>query len=317
MRTEPRLVFLGSGGFGVPALEHLSRCGLRPLLVVTQPDRPAGRGRRPTPPPLKVAAAGLGLRVEQPERIAAAAALASVGSHEPDFLVVVAYGQILPAEALSLPRLAPVNLHGSLLPRWRGAAPVARAILAGDAVSGVTTMRMDAGVDTGEILMQQEVTIDSRDTAADLEARLAGAGAPLLERTLRGLLDGTLRGRPQPASGATRARRLTAEEARLDWGAAAVELERRVRGYNPWPVAWTLAGGERLRVWRASAGSRPAGISAPPPGTVSLVEGDAVSVACGEGILRLEEVQLAGGRRQPAREAVHGRKIRDGQRLGS
>jgi methionyl-tRNA formyltransferase len=176
---------------------------------------------------------------------------------------------------------------------------------------------MDAGVDTGDILMQEEVAIGPRDTASDLEARLARAGASLLESTLRGLLEGTLRGRPQPAAGATRARRLSAEEARLDWGSTAAELERRVRGYNPWPVAWTLVGGARLRIWRASAGGPPAGAGMPPPGTVCLLEAGGVSVACGEGVLMLEEIQFAGGRRLPAREAVHGRKIRDGLRLGS
>jgi methionyl-tRNA formyltransferase len=322
MAPEARLVFLGSGAFGVPALERLAGSGFRPLLVITQPDRPAGRGRRSAPPPLKVAASTLGLRVDQPERIAAPAALEAVRALSPDFLVVVAYGQILPAEALSLPRLAPVNLHASLLPRWRGAAPVARAILAGDLVSGVTTMRMDAGVDTGDILLQEEVAIGSGDSAADLEARLARAGAPLLERTLRSLADGTLRGRAQPRTGATRARRLSVEEARLDWGLTAVELERRVRGYNPWPVAWTLAGGKRLQIWRASlqagaGGGMGDGEGAAPPGTVSVGGGGDVRVACGEGALRLEEVQFAGARRLPAREAVHGRKISDGQRLGS
>lgn len=307
-----RLVFLGSGEFAVPALEHLARQGLAPRRVVTQPDRPAGRGRVPSPPPVKEAALRLGLPVIQPASIGAPEALEALRVEGPEFLVVADYGQILPPEVLAIPRRAAVNLHGSLLPRWRGAAPVARAILAGDRVTGVTTIRMDAGVDTGEILLQREVAIEPRDTAADLEARLARAGGPLLEATLRRLEDGTLDGRQQPREGATRAPRLGVEEARLDWSLEAGELDRRVRAFNPWPGAWSLLERKRVKIWRA----RPieeGGAGHAPAGAVVRAAEDAVRVACGRGFLDLDEVQFPGGRRLSARDAVHGRKIRAGQ----
>ena len=317
MGPEMRLVFLGSGEFGIPALEHLTRQELAPRLVISQPSRPAGRGRRPAPPPLLAAAVALGPPVAQPERIAEPQALALLREAAPDFLVVVDYGQILPAAVLALPRAAAVNLHGSLLPRWRGAAPVARAILAGDRVSGVTTIRMDAGVDTGAILMQKEVPIQPHDTTGDLEARLARTGAPLLEATLRGLAAGALEAKPQPRAGATRAPRLGVEEARLDWSLAAEDLERRIRAFNPRPGAWTVLGEERLKVWHA----RPAHAEKAPgdalPGRVARATRDGVTVECGTGALELLEVQFAGGRRLSAEEAIHGRKIRAGQRLGA
>jgi methionyl-tRNA formyltransferase len=307
-----RLVFLGSGEFAVPALEHLGRRGLAPLLVFTQPDRPAGRGRRPAPPPVKAVAVGLGLAVRQPEAIGAPEPLAELRAAAADFLVVAAYGQILPPEVLSVPRLACVNLHASLLPRWRGAAPVARAILAGDSVTGVTTIRMDAGVDTGDILLQEEVPILPRETAGDLAARLAGRGAPLVEATLRGLAAGTLACRPQPGKGATRARRLQMDEARLDWRLAADDLDRRVRGYSPWPVAWTTLRGERLKVWRACPAEDARAGGGAAAGAVARAEADTLRVACGSGALDLIEIQFAGGRRLTAREAINGGKIHAG-----
>ncbi|MEE9218068.1 MAG: methionyl-tRNA formyltransferase [Acidobacteriota bacterium] len=321
-----RLVFLGSGDFALPPLEYLHRSGLAPQLVVTQPDRQAGRGRKSSPPPIRKLAAALGLWVSQPPEIGALEAMAELRAIEPDFLVVADYGQILPPTVLSLPRLACINLHASLLPRWRGAAPVPRAILAGDRRTGITTIRMDARVDTGQILLQEEVLVGERETAGELEARLAERGGPLLEATLRAMAEGTLQPRPQPAGGSTRAPRLSVEEARLSWELTAVELDRRVRAYNPWPAAWTQLGSRRLKVWRArpapgagerswQQGPQPAGGT--PPGTLVHAAGATLRVACGEGALDLEEIQFAGGRRLRARDAINGRLLQAGGRLGA
>ncbi|MCZ6777750.1 MAG: methionyl-tRNA formyltransferase [Acidobacteria bacterium] len=315
-----RLVFLGSGQFAVPSLEHLCRRGLAPAAVITQPDRPAGRGRRPAPTPLKVMARSLGLSVSHPESIGAPEALAQLRDLDPDFLVVAAYGQILTPEVLQVGRLAPVNLHASLLPRWRGASPIARAILAGDPQTGLTTMRMDAGIDTGDILLQEEVKIGARETAGELEIRLADLGGALLEKTLLGLQEGSLQPRPQPSEGVTRAPRLSVDEARLDWSLAADDLDRRVRAYNPRPVAWTEFRGQRLKIWGSrpvSADVVPDGESPPRPGTVTVVSGDTLRVACGRAALDLLEIQPAGGRRSTARDAINGRTLRKDDRLGA
>jgi methionyl-tRNA formyltransferase len=315
-----RLVFLGSGRFATPSLEHLKGRGLAPLAVITQPDRPAGRGRRPAPTPVKLVAETLDLPVSRPEAVGAPEVLTRLRELRPEFLVVVAYGQILPPEVLAVPSGAAVNLHASLLPRWRGAAPVARAILAGDRRTGLTTIRMDAGIDTGEILLQQEVEIGERETAGDLEERLAGLGGMLLEKTLVGFREGTLRGRSQPSQGATRAPRLSVEEARLDWALPAEELDREVRAYNPRPVAWTEFRGQRLKIWRArpAAATEPTeGESKVAPGTVVLASGDTLRVACGRAALDLEEIQPAGGRRSSARDAVNGRTLRIHDLLGA
>lgn len=315
-----RLVFLGSGRFAAPSLEHLYKRGLAPAAVITQPDRPAGRGRRPAPTPVKVMAGSLGLPVSQPASIGAPEALAQLRDLDPDFLVVAAYGQILTLEVLQVARLAPINLHASLLPRWRGASPVARAILAGDARTGLTTMRMDAGVDTGDILFQEGVEIGARETAGDLELRLADLGGALLEKTLLGVQEGSLEPHPQPSEGVTRAPRLSVDEACLDWSLAAEDLDRRVRAYNPRPVAWTEFRGQRLKVW----GSRPvsaeeaSGDASPlEPGTVTVASGDTLRVACGRAALDLLEIQPAGGRRSTARDAINGRTLQEGDRLGA
>jgi methionyl-tRNA formyltransferase len=314
-----RVAFLGSGEFAVPALEHLSCGGARPQLVVTQPDRPSGRGRRPTPPPVHLVATRLGLPVFQPPAIGAPEALERLRAGEPDFLVVADYGQILPPAVLNMARFAAVNLHGSLLPRWRGAAPVARAILAGDTVTGVTTIRMDARVDTGDILLQEETPVDPGESAGELEARLAALGAPLVARTLEGVASGELPGRAQVPSGATRAPRLDVQEARLDWSSGADDLDRRVRAFSPWPVAWTLLEGGRVKIWRArpAAGEARAQAerSAEQPGSLLAQGRDRLQVACGRGFLELLQIQFPGGQPISAADAIHGRKIRAGQRF--
>ncbi len=312
-----RLVFLGSGRFAAPSLEHLYKRGLVPAAVITQPDRPAGRGRRPASTPVKIMASALGLSVSQPGSIGAPEILAQLRDLDPDFLVVAAYGQILTPEVLQASRVAPINLHASLLPRWRGASPVARAIVAGDVRTGLTTLRMDAGIDTGDILLQEEVEIGARETAGDLELRLADLGGALLEQTLLGLQGGSLEPRPQPSEGVTRAPRLSVDEARLEWSLAAEDLDRRVRAYNPRPVAWTDFGGQRLKIWGSRPVTTPGDESSPEPGTVTIASGDTLRVACGRAALDLLEIQPAGGRRCTARDAINGRTLRKEDRLGA
>ena len=296
---------MGTPEFAVPVFEGLADS--HDLAgVVTQPDRPAGRGRRLTPPPVKQAALARGVPLFQPRTLRTPEAVAQLETWEPEVIVVAAFGQILRQDVLDLPPHGCLNVHASLLPRWRGAAPIAAAILAGDERTGVTIMRMDPGLDTGHILAQQEERIQSDDTEATLASRLAGLGADLLIKTLPSYLAGELVPWPQPEEGATYAGQLRKEEGQLDWSLPAIELDRRVRAFTSWPGAFTTWHGRRLKIlrtlplpeWRGDA----------PPGTV-LPLADGPAVATGEGALRLEEVQLAGKR--PANIAAFLRGQRD------
>jgi methionyl-tRNA formyltransferase len=303
-----RVAFAGTPEFAVPTLLALLHSPHQLVGVLTQPDRPRGRGRRVSPSPVK-AAVEASVPVAQPVTLRSPEARAQLAAWQPDVLVVVAYGLLLPQAVLALPRLGCVNVHASLLPRWRGAAPVERALLAGDAMTGVTIMRMDEGLDTGPILLEQAVAVEPRDTAASLRARLAAQGAPLLLAALEGLAAGTLQPRPQPAEGVTYAHKLEKSEARIDWGRSAVEIERQVRALQPWPVAETvraLAPGEldRLLVHAARVapgGDAPAGGH---PGRIVATSGrheeGYVRVQCGEGCLDLLTLQRPGGQRLPA-----------------
>lgn len=287
-----RIVFMGTPEFAVPALEALADAH-QVVGVVTQPDRPAGRGRRLAPSPVKQVALERGLSLSQPHSLRTPEAVAQLSAWKPDVIVVAAFGQILPQDVLGLPPHGCLNVHGSLLPHWRGAAPVAAAILAGDEVTGVTIMQMDAGLDTGPVLAQREETILPDDTQATLEERLAYLGAELLVETLSAYLAGNLLPRPQPEEGATYAGQLRKEDGLLDWSRPAVELDRQVRAFTPWPGAFTTWRGQRLKVLRVVP--LPEWHGDAPPGTV-IVLADGVVVATGEGALRLEEVQLAGKR---------------------
>ncbi|MFN3762546.1 MAG: methionyl-tRNA formyltransferase, partial [Anaerolineae bacterium] len=290
MPETPRVVFMGSPSFAVPALEALA--GTYPVVgVVTQPDRPAGRGSRLRPPPVKVAAERLGLPVFQPERVAAPDALARLRAWAPDVVIVAAFGQILPPELLSLPPHGCLNLHASLLPRWRGAAPVAAAILAGDTVTGVTLMQMDEGVDTGPILARREEPIRPDDTTGRLTERLARVAAELLMEVLPGYLAGEVRPVPQPEEGVTYCRPLKKADGRLDWTRPAADLERQVRAVTPWPGAFTFWEGQMVKVLRAA--SLPEWSGPEPPGTVVPL-GEGAAVVAGRGALQLLEVQMAG-----------------------
>jgi methionyl-tRNA formyltransferase len=304
-----RIAFAGTPEFAVPTLQALMRSPHELVGVLTQPDRPRGRGQRLSPSPVKAAAAAA-VPVAQPASLRSPEERAHLVAWRPDVLVVVAYGLILPKAVLDIPRLGCVNVHASLLPRWRGAAPVERALLAGDAISGVTIMLMDEGLDTGPILLQRPIAIAPDDTAATLRAKLAGEGASLLLDALPGLAEGTLHPRAQATEGVTYARKLEKREAVIDWSRSAAEIERQVRALQPWPVAETARSDpqagvpDRLLVHAARVA--PAGSSPPgnPPGCIvetdGRQDGGHIRVQCGDGCLDLLILQRPGGQRMAA-----------------
>ncbi len=301
-----RLVFAGTPDFAVPSLEALARWGevngADLSAVYTQPDRPAGRGRADRASPVKQNALNHGWRIVQPVTFRDQDAVAELASLAPDLMVVAAYGLLLPPSVLAIPRLGCVNVHASLLPRWRGAAPIQRAIAAGDAVTGITIMQMDKGLDTGPMLLKKETPIGPTDTAAVLHDRLAALGAEALVEALPGIVDGSLAAEPQDEALATHARKLSKAEARIDWGQPAREIERCVRAFNSWPVADTLLGETQLRVWAADVLPDRGNAS---PGRVLAATADGIDVATGDGVLRLTRVQLAGGRAMDAAAFVN------------
>ena len=300
-----RLVFAGTPEFSVPCLEACRASGAELVAVYTQPDRPAGRGRQLAPSAVKRAALAAGLAIEQPESLKPAEVQQRLADYRPDLLVVVAYGLILPRKVLAIPRLGCWNVHASLLPRWRGAAPIQRAILAGDAESGVDLMRMEAGLDTGPVLLQRRTPIGRDDTGGSLHDRLAALGAEVLAEGLRRTLAGeALVATPQPDDGVTYAHKLDKAEARLDFSHPAPELERQVRAFDPWPVAEGEIAGESLRIWAARAIEADHHAA---PGSVLAAGRDGIDLACGQGALRVTAVQRAGGRRISAADYLNAR----------
>ena len=299
-----RIAFAGTPEFSLAALDAIASSRHSLVGVWTQPDRPAGRGRGLTASPVKQRALELKLPVLQPESLKTDAAQQALRDARPDVMVVVAYGLILPASALTIPRYGCLNIHASLLPRWRGAAPIQRAILAGDAETGVAIMQMDKGLDTGDVLSESRTSISEGDDSQTLHDRLAKLGAEALMQVLDALPE--VQARKQDAAGVTYAAKLTKEEARLDWTRTATELARAVRGYNPWPVAYTLHLGQPLRIWRAVPVTATA---AQAPGTVLKAGREGIDVAAGEGVLRILELQPAGGRVQSAAEFSNGRVL--------
>ncbi|MFC5582000.1 methionyl-tRNA formyltransferase [Rhodanobacter terrae] len=300
-----RLVFAGTPEFAVPCLEACRASGAEVVAVYTQPDRPAGRGRKLTPSPVKQAALAAGLAVEQPESLKSTEAQQALTAYRPDLLVVVAYGLILPRKVLAIPRLACWNVHASLLPRWRGAAPIQRAILAGDSESGVDLMQMEAGLDTGPVLLQRRTSIAREDTGGSLHDRLSQLGAEVLADGLRRTLAGeTLTATPQPAEGTTYAHKLDKAEARLDFGKSAIELERQVHAFDPWPVAEGEIAGEPLRIWAAQAIELDHHAT---PGSVLAAGRGGIDLACGRGALRVTALQRAGGKRIGAIDYLNAR----------
>jgi methionyl-tRNA formyltransferase len=309
-----RVVFMGTPKFALPALEALASTH-EIVGVVTQPDRPARRGKSLTPSPVKQIALERGLPLMQPRSLREPEAFAQLAAWQPEVIVVAAFGQILRQDVLDLPPHGCLNVHASLLPRWRGAAPVAAAILAGDTTTGVTIMKMDAGLDTGPILKRSEpVAIKPDETRERLEDRLAQLGAELLVKTLDAYLRGSLQPQPQPEEGVTYARQLRKEDGLLDWSRPAVELDRQVRAYNPWPGAYTFWQGQQLKIVQAAP--QPAWRGETPPGTVVALA-DGVAVATGEGALHLLQVQLAGKRPMSMAAFICGQRECVGSRFGA
>ena len=305
MNQPLRLVFAGTPEFAVPCLEACRASGAEVVAVYTQPDRPAGRGRKLAPSPVKQAALAAGIAVEQPESLKSAAVQQALAAYRPDLLVVVAYGLILPRKVLAIPRLGCWNVHASLLPRWRGAAPIQRAILAGDTESGVDLMQMEAGLDTGPVMLQRHTPINRDDTGGSLHDRLSALGAEVLAEGLRRILAGeTLVAAPQPEVGVSYAHKLDKAEAKLDFSRPATELERQVRAFDPWPVAEGVIAGEPLRIWAAQAIALDHhGV----PGSVLAAGRDGIDLACGDGALRVTALQRAGGRRIGAIDYLNAR----------
>jgi methionyl-tRNA formyltransferase len=312
-----RIVFLGSGAFAIPGFEELLDSGHDVVALVTQPDRQKGRGKSLAPPPLKPVAQARGVPVLQPRRVRDEEAQDALRRLAPELQVVVAYGQILPRAVIDIAARGTVNLHASLLPKLRGAAPIQWAIANGERTTGVSTMLIDEGLDTGPVLLQRKLAIGSSETSADLEPRLARLGADVLAETVRGLSDGLLQPTPQDGEGATLAPLLTKEDGRLDWARRAGELDCRIRGFHPWPGAFSSLGGRTLKVRRARPLPPLAGDTEGEPGTVLAVGGDGVVVACGEATrLLLVEVQPESRRAMDAAAFAAGARLRPGDRLG-
>ena len=320
-----RIVFAGTPDFAALALRALLAAGHEVALVLTQPDRPAGRGLKLQPSAVKQVALAHGLALAQPRSLRldgkypdeALQARAALQQANADVAVVAAYGLLLPPWVLALPRLGCLNIHASLLPRWRGAAPIQRALEAGDAESGITIMQMDAGLDTGPMLLRQALAIAPHETAASLHDRLAELGAHLIVQALQQVevgVAGTLQPQPQPEQGVTYAAKIDKAEALIDWRASAAQIERRVRAFDPAPGAYTLHQGEPLKVWAARVG--PPAPAAAAPGTVLAADAHGVQVQTGTGVLLLSELQRPGGKRLPAAAFLAGHALPVGTVLG-
>ncbi|HCA27354.1 MAG TPA: methionyl-tRNA formyltransferase [Betaproteobacteria bacterium] len=304
-----RLIFAGTPEFAAAALAALLAAGHEIVLVLTQPDRRAGRGMKLAMSPVKQLALKHDLLVMQPQTLNASETQAALTTMQADAMVVAAYGLILPPAVLALPSRGCLNIHASLLPRWRGAAPIQRAILAGDAETGISIMQMDAGLDTGAVLLQRREPIDGRDTAQTLHDKLAALGASLIVEALGRI--GELTPVAQKERDATYAVKISKDEAALDWTKSAQYLARAVRAYNPFPVARTTSQGDVWRIWEAEAAA-----GGGEPGALLHANHEGIAVACGEGVLRLRTLQKAGGKRMTAAQFLAGNPITPGSRLG-
>jgi methionyl-tRNA formyltransferase len=310
-----RLVFAGTPDFAAVALRALIARGWTPVAAYTQPDRPAGRGRRLTPSAVKQVAIEAGIPVLQPVSLRDASALAGLRALDADLMVVAAYGLLLPPAALSAARLGCINIHASILPRWRGAAPIQHAILAGDAQTGISIMRMEAGLDTGPVYRTSRITIAADETGGSLHDRLARLGADTLIETLPGIIGGRLTPQPQDDRLATYANKIRKPDARIDWGLPAERIARQVRAFDPWPVAYTALGDRILRIWGAEALASQTSGAADRPGTVLGVDRSGIEVATGRGVLRITRLQAPGKRPTPALDFTNACKL-DGAVLG-
>jgi methionyl-tRNA formyltransferase len=296
----------------VPALDALVRSSHRVVAVYTQPDRPAGRGQQLAASAVKQCAVRHGLPVEQPATLRETAAVEGLQRWSADIMIVAAYGLLLPQSILQTPQLGCINIHASLLPRWRGAAPIQRAIAAGDAQTGVTIMQMEAGLDTGPMLLTRAVPIEARETAASLHDRLATLGAEALLDALEEIAQGTAKPRVQPVDGVTYATKLRKEEAAIDWSQPAAHIDRQIRAFDPWPVAETRLQGQQLRIWQAMPVDVQASGS---PGEVLATSAAGIDVSTGKGVLRLTRVQSAGRKAMSAAEFLKAHRL-DGAVLG-
>jgi methionyl-tRNA formyltransferase len=305
-----RLVFAGSPDFAVPSLERLITSRHDVVAVLTQPDRPSGRGRKLMHGPVKKCAMQHDVAVYQPAGLRDSDVQDRLAEFAPDLMVIVAYGLLLPPEVLSLPGAGCINVHASLLPRWRGAAPIQSAILAGDRQTGVSLMRMAEGLDTGPVFATEQTAIGTHETAGELHDRLAELGADLLIRCLDPILDATLAPVPQRATDVTYAARISKADASIDWSRSAVDIDRQIRAYDPWPVADTLLDGERMRCWRSVALDKEPSKNKPGrPGRVEAVTDEGLDVRTGQGILRLIDVQIPGRRRMHVHDFARGHDI--------
>lgn len=306
-----RLAFLGTPDFAVPSLRQLLHSSHKIAMVYAQPPKPAGRGHKPRPSPVERFAASRGLAVRTPKSLKTPEEIARFKALDLDAAIVVAYGQILPKAILEAPRLGCLNVHASLLPRWRGAAPIHRAIMAGDAETGVSIMKMDEGLDTGPVLRMEAARIGEHDTTSDLHDRLAHMGADLLIEALDRYAGGDLTPQPQPAEGVTYARKVDKGEARIDWRAPAAAVDRKVRGLTPFPGAYTEIAGERLKILYGEPVDAPRADAAP-----GAVLDGALTVACGEGAYRIDRAQREGRAPMDSEHLLRGFKIPPGTQLG-
>jgi len=315
LASRLRVVFCGTPQFAVPSLKHLlAQSDFELVGVFTQPDRPRGRGQEITLAPVKKLALEENLAVFQPAKIRAPEAEEQLRALAPDAIVIIAYGQIIPARLLDIPRLGWINLHASLLPKYRGAAPIHWAIAQGETRSGNTTMRIDAGMDTGEMLLQEELDIGPGETAPELAARLAELGAPLMVKTLRGIADSALTGRPQNHAEATLAPILKREDGRIDWQLSATQIFNRMRGFAPWPGAYTEFRGQTCHLWGKPVSNE---VSDAAPRTLLSAGSGAVRVACGQGsVLELSSVKLEGRKQVSAAEFANGARLQVGEAFG-
>jgi methionyl-tRNA formyltransferase len=317
-----RVVFCGTPLFAVPTLKHLlAQTDFQIVAVITQPDRPRGRGHEVSFSPVKEAALAAGMSVHQPEKIRAQEVQTLLQSLAPDAIVIIAYGQIIPARLLPIPKFGWINLHASLLPKYRGAAPINWAIANGETKTGVTTMRIDAGMDTGEILLQEEMEIGATETAPELALPMSELGAPLMAQTLRGLGEGSITPRPQNHELASLAPILKKEDGRIDWSRSATEIFHRIRGFAPWPGAYTALRGQTCHIWGEPASKELAGDFREPdknliPGMLRA-EGNELLVSCGGATyLRVRSVKLEGRKQVSAAEFLHGARLLQGERFG-
>ncbi len=308
-----RVVFMGTPDFAVETLEALIRSEHQIEAVVTQPDKPKGRGKAVQFPPVKEVALREGLTIYQPRKVRDPEFIKILKEKNPDVIVVVAFGQIIPQEIIDLPRYGCINVHGSLLPKYRGAAPIQWAVIDGEKESGVTTMQMDAGLDTGDMLLKTVVPLEEKETGGSLFQKLSKAGAELLLRTLKGLEENSLTPEKQGESTTPYAKMLTKEMGRIDWRQDASVIERLIRGLNPWPSAYTYLDGKTLKIWQAAAEE---GDTEEQPGIVTEVNKKELKVQTGKGILSLKEVQLEGKKRMETDAFLRGNAVERGTVLG-